>query len=299
MAKRQETVLQEPAPVLLDHLAQLAAADQRDDRARGRAGGAGCAMAFGALVGFFFLLPVLGAMSPALGILGALASLGLLVGAILSWIRWHRLTAADLDNERLQIARDFLGLLAQDLSQKSPVSLTLRHGDSVQFGTKSNERREGGIFAGVNHSEHEDAWLSVGGRLQDGSVFRLSVTRFIKRKAKPKRKYTKTNDRIRDEIRLALRVPADHYPHLERLQAALPADRLTQHAMMSLTSFRQEAATVRVEATTLPWGQISLRSGSRQLNAEHRLNGTRLASLMAFLYAGLSRCRDEAPPAAS
>jgi hypothetical protein len=136
-------------------------------------------------------------------------------------------------------------------------------------------------------------------RLQDGCVLRLTITRTIKRKAKPKRKYTKINDRVQDEVQVALRVPADRYPHLDRMQTALPADRLPGNAHMTLTGCRVLAQTVALQARTLQWQRVTRRGGTSEVGAGYRVTGNSLASLMAFVYAGLSRCRaEEAAPGA-
>jgi len=147
----------------------------------------------------------------------------------------------------------------------------------------------------VQASEYEDPWLTLSGRFQDGSLFKLCATQSGKRKRKPKRKYTKIKDRVQEEVSLVLRVSPEVYPHLERLQASLLPERLRHSARLEINAVQVEGPVVRVRVETGPFGRMVGRSGESTFNNELKLNGEKVIGLFAFLFAGLSHCRVDAP----
>lgn len=284
MAIRQESVHQGTPADLISQLAALEAQDAEGDARRARVGGMSCLLFVGVVVCIF-----VGVNLPGLGGVLLFVGLAVLVAAIVTTARYFKLQAADLDGDRLRLAREFVSMLAEDLSEKAPVSVTLRHGDAAQFAPATNQRTVGG----TRYADYQDVWLTLRGRLQDGAMLRMSVTRVVKRKSKSKRKYTKINDRIHEQIKLALRLPTERYPHLDRLQSVLPADRLGGQARMQLTGFRVNGPSVQAVVATFPWASNTLRSGKSEAHPENKLTSDKLVSLMAFLYAGVNRCRAE------
>lgn len=200
----------------------------------------------------------------------------------------------DLDDERLEMARDLLTSLRPDLSEKSPVEVVIRHGDMFRFGTTANQRSEGNWMSGrVNYSDHEDTWLSFRGRMADGSTLKLEVSTSAKRKSKPKRKYTKINDRMRDEVEVVLRVPEGQYPHLERLEGALRPDLLQQNGQMTASGLSLQPGLVRLSATPGMRTGFSGRGGRSENGPKIQVR--HMVSVLAFLYGGLGACRGETP----
>jgi hypothetical protein len=170
----------------------------------------------------------------------------------------------------------------------------------VKFGRPTEQRTEGGWFGGkIHHQEFQDPWMRLSGRLQDGSAFRLSIEQCVKRKSKPKRKYTKITDRLQDEVTLMVRVPAEVYPHLARLQGVLHPERLAGHVGLHLEALQTEGETVRVKASTGTFTKQVLRYGSPETGQEHKIHSSKIVGLLAFVYAGLSHCRVGADPAAA
>lgn len=296
MAKqRQVTTLTGPPAEVLRTLAQVRIADAAadDERARRQKKGglltcSGCALLFGSVFLFGIFFP-LGLAAVAIG--GPLALLG--------WghlRRAGRLAELDLDNERLAVASELLDLLRPDLSDKKPVTLTLAHGPAASWAPATNQRTEGTWLSGKTHfSEFEDTWLRVGGRFQDGSSFRLTVEEAMKRKAKPKRKYTKTTDRSREKVTLLLRVSPAFYPHLENLQPALRPDRLLAGAGLTVTQSRIQGPAIRLQAVTGLHTRQVLRHSQPESGREHRVTSAKLIGMLAFVFAGLSHCRAGAP----
>ncbi len=277
MATRQETVLRGTPPLLLAQLGLVSAQDRVVESRRRLTAWLGWLLL---IAGFVILFS------------GSPIGLVLLVAAIVVFIVWRGYRSADLDNDRLQLVQGLISIIQDDLSETTPAELTLRHGSCVQYGTASNQRTEGSWATGrVQLSEHEDTWLNFKARLRDKSSLQLTVTELDKRKAKPKRKYTKTMDRIREKIALTVRVPTDRYPHLERLQEALRTDQLQTHAGLTVTGIRTEPpSVVRLGAISGEFIRRTLRSGTSLVGQENQLTADKLASLMLLVYAGLSRC---------
>lgn len=290
-AARQVTTLQGTAPELIAQLSSLRSQDTTNDAARQRfgcLGGAG--IIIGIAGGFFSLL--MAAERGAVGLLGLVVAALLLAGGIYCTVRWNQLRTVDLDSPRLDLVQELLVALGQDLSDKKPLTLTLAHGDCFQFGRVTDQRSEGTWMTGkVDISAREDTWLELGGRLQDGSVFKLSVTESGKRKSKPKRKYTKIQDRIKEEVSVLLRVSPEVYPHLDKLQNTVHPDRLQGNTYLHLDRLQVEGGVVRLRAETGLYVRRILRSSRPETGQENRLTAAKLVSLLAFLYAGLSHCR--------
>lgn len=291
MATRQVTTLQGTAPELIARLSSLRSQDTSNDAARTRFGCLGGALIVIAVAAGFFSL-VMAAEFGAVGLLGLLVAALLLAGGIVSTVKWNQLRAVDMDSPRLDLVQELLLTLAPDLSDKKPLTLTLAHGDCFQFGKVNEQRSEGTWMTGkVDIQSREDTWLDLGGRLQDGSVFKLSITEVGKRKSKPKRKYTKIQDRIHEQIALLIRVSPEIYPHLERLQNAVHPERLQGNTLLHLEGLQVEGNVIRIRAETGLYVRRVLRSSRPETGQENRVNAGKLVSLMAFLYAGLSHCR--------
>jgi hypothetical protein len=296
MATRQVTVLQDTMPNLLTRLQLVRGGDAVNDRQRTRSGWLGGTLLTLGILGGFFSLVLLGTYLP-LGLFALLVSGLLLIGGIVFLVQFNQLKAADLDNDRLALAQELLETLAPDLSPKRPLHLSLWHGDCFHWGTVTGKRTEGYWLTGrTTYSEHADRWLSLSGRLQDGSVFKLSVTQSGKRKSKAKRKYTKMHERSEERVRLSLRVPPALYPHLDRLQGALLPDRLQGHAGLILRAFQVQGNVVRLTAESGLFVRQVLRYSRPEGGHEHRMTAGKLVSLLAFLYSGLSHCRPNASP---
>jgi hypothetical protein len=307
MAERQITHLQAMPDELLAQVSTAQTQDVIGDQERVAVGNTtakfGCTG--GALTFFSFF--VMGFFLP-LGLLMLAVGVVLLIVAFVFGRRKAKLDEYDLDNDRLQLVRELIEVLKPDFSDKKPLRLMLAHGSSVKFGTASNQRTEGTWMTGkVDYCEYEDPWFRLSGRFQDGTVFRLGIQQSVKRKSKPKRKYTKVSDRLRDKVTLALRVPPAVYPDVAPLNTVLDPARLGSHVGLSVVALQAQGHSVRISATTGVFMKQILRSGSPESGAENKVHSSKIVGLLAFVYAGLSHCRvgaqaapapDPAPPAA-
>ena len=290
---RQITNFQGSADEILPQLQVTAARDAVGDEERRKVGnkvgwltGGGCV----SLIASFFFL----GMFPPLGVLLIIACVVLFVFAAIFGKQKAGLDKLDLDNDRLALAQELLRSLSADLETKRALALTLCHGAATEKGQKTEEHTEGSWLTGkVTTSDFEDAWLRLGGRLADGSIFRLQVTQETKRKSKPKRKYTKISDRSREKIQLSLRVSQQRYPHLERLQSSLNPQLLANHVALQVCGFQSGGNVIRLAARTLPYSSVKGRYGTAQNGQETKLNTGKVLGLLAYLYGGLSNCGPE------
>jgi hypothetical protein len=254
---------------------------------------------FGALLALFIALAVV--MAIVAGISG-IAPLWVVVILFIGAAVWAGTTRAayqakDLEDAKLAFSRYVFEAIAADLAPKKPVTVQIRHGDMFQHGIRTSHRTEGSWLTGqVEFSEYQDPWFQLRGQLQDGSLLRVGVTRSGKRKRKPKRKYTKLYDRVGDKIAVSVRVPEGAYPHLERLQNALATDRLVVKAALTPAPVQVRDRIIRLAATTGLYTKRTLRYSTPETGAENRIDGYKVLSLLAYLFAGLTHCH--AGPAA-
>lgn len=209
-----------------------------------------------------------------------------------------QMEAQDLDRPRLEMVRLLLQTLAPDLSPKKPVSITIRHGDTTKAGQTTGETREGNLLSGCYVSEYTDNWLTFGGRLNDGSVFRLMVTRNVKRKRKPKRKYSKITDRAQEKVVLLVRLPSVAYPNLATVPPELDAAKLARRAGLTVSQCAFQNGSLRLTAITGVHLRQTLRYSSPESGQSNVVDTPKLISVFAYLFSGLSHHRVQGTPAA-
>lgn len=293
---RQITNLQGTPDQILPQLQVVRSQDAVGDAERRREGtklgwftGLGCAAIFGS----FFLLGIF----PPLGVVGMVIGGVLLVFAVIVGRKKSALDKLDLDNDRLALVQEMVQSLTADLRAGRPLALTLCHGNAAEKGIKTEEHKEGTWLTGtVTTSDFEDDWLRLRGRFSDGSIFRIQVTQETKRKSKPKRKYTKVTDRNREKVQISLRVSAQRYPNLERLNQILNPQALANHVGLQVCGLQATGNVVRVVARTWPYTQRRLRYGTQQAGQENKLSTGKVLGLLAFIYGGLSNCGPDLPP---
>lgn len=294
--ERRVTTLHGFVPELNAQLEALEGQDHVEDQQRAelRKGVAwtlapGCLILVGGLFSILFL--------PLISCVAVPAAIVLVVIGMRRQRALSRLQRQDLDSDRIRMAQQLLTSLQPDLSVKKGVTLTLKHGDAVTFGVASAERAEGNLLTGKTYfTGHTDSWITVGGRLADGSVFRLSVTRVVKRKKKPKRKYTKITDRCRDKATLLVRLPAAVYPQLGDTLPYLRRDRLASHAGMVVTSCVIHNGNLRLTAMTNLHSKQKLRYSNTESGVRNQMDYPKLRSLLACAFSALSHHRATPTP---
>lgn len=316
MQERSTTRLTGSAEQLRAELERLKVDDTRTDAVReahSRKAGGGCMITFLLGIGAFFLFSV----TPLLGVVAAIAAVVVAVGTGQHYAAQQKLAKIDLDAPRLAVAEGLLKLLAEDLSPKKALSLTLQHGPCDRFGKKLSEE-SGSVFGSVRISEHEDDWFELSGTLTDGSVFRLRVCCHLKRKAKPKRRYTKISDRTTDEVLLSIRAPQSTYSNLESFEARLPREQFTRQTGMHIKRIAVRGPVIRLSAVTGVRSSQIGRAGTQSIGTQHAIalgvsppqhsrghdpqnigmdhtiSSTKLMGVFVCAYAALSHCRASA-----
>jgi hypothetical protein len=170
---------------------------------------------------------------------GAVIAGGLLFVGIffaVAWLRkysFHRKT--DVENKRYELAGELLRYLGVDIKPESEVELRIDFHN--YYNTAYRTERVG------NSSTYQLPWLSMSGKFADGNRFEFSAELKVKRKEKPKRKYTKVKEDATQELtlELALRNPpadsalSDHLltvppPPLDRYRAQVHGGKLILRA---------------------------------------------------------------------
>jgi hypothetical protein len=271
-AARQETVLQGLPPDLSRQLTDLARQAGANQKRAKIMGGSATAATVATVVSFFF--------SWQLGV-------ALLIAAIVLWVMFASAPMRGLDLERVALARDVVDVLAADASTKSPMVVTVRHGDMFRFGEVKDRDKTGS----VETIRAEDTWLSLRTRMQDRSALRLEVGQSGKQKSKQKRKYTRSQAQMVDEIAVTLRVPSDRYPDLSRLTAFLEPQKLRQGTSLTVGRVQVAEQTVRFSAVSGTHTRSTGRGGATSTgNAAHRITPEKILGALAYLYGGLSQC---------
>jgi len=159
---------------------------------------------------------------PLLGIPAALLFVGLLVSAIVCGSHYSKYSRMNLENRRYASVTAILKYLSRDMAPDATVDVR------IDFNSYLDPRfisanSPAGIFGSVSSKSFKLPWLTLAGKLLDGSRFQLSAMILGKRKEKRKRKYTKVREGFRERVALSLAVKAAKFPKLAELPARLQA----------------------------------------------------------------------------
>ncbi|WNG55372.1 hypothetical protein F0U59_11720 [Archangium gephyra] len=283
-----------PCPQVLEDLQQLEKIDALREKQQARATKVGTlTLAAGVLCLFvgFMVMDGEGVGMPLTWAGTALTLVG--IGAFIVRARHQRL---NLENRRYELASRLVGLLQADIAPDEPVTLELdlrpaTHADKYQNESKTR--------SGWNVKHYLDTWLSLQGRLLDGTHFRVEMTERTQ-----ERKRTKTNVRGKTKyqskqksdalLRVRLRVKPERYQHLERFGAR------AKGAMQLLKGTQLKDLTVEADRVDMtlhlasPWaaGEEPPPSGT----GPAPLNGQRvvaMALLSLYQLLNLSRALDK------
>jgi hypothetical protein len=290
---------QAPCARVLEELQQLRDLDGVHEKRQSGAFNIGCGtMIIGALMGFFGLVTADADGDPGLlpFLLGG-AVLLILVG-IVAFVMRGRYERLNLENRRYQLVSQTVGLLQADISPEEPVSVEL---DLRPDTDPDKLRNEGRTRTGWKVKYYLDPWLSLQGRLLDGTHFRLEMTERVEVRSR-----TKTNARGKTKhkskqfsdalLRVRLRVKPERYQHLGRLGSQ------AKGAVQILKGTRLKALTLeadRVDMTLLvesPWIAVSEPGPNPGSTSPGPLNGPRvvaMALLSLYQILNLSRALDK------
>lgn len=297
LSKERVYRAQAPCARVLEDLQQLRDLDGTHEKKQSGAFNIGCGtMIIGALMGFFGLSTADGDSGLFPFLLGG-AVLLILVGIVAFTLR-GRYERLNLENRRYQMVSHVVGLLQADISPEEPVSVEL---DLRPDTDPDKLHNEGRTRTGWKVKYYLDPWLSLQGRLLDGTHFRLEMTERVEMRSK-----TKTNARGKTKhkskqfsdalLRVRLRVKPERYQHLGQLGSQ------AKGAVQILTGTRLKALTLepdRVDMTLLvesPWFAVSEALPDSGSASTATLNGPRVvatALLSLYQILNLSRALDK------
>lgn len=203
-----------PASQVLADLQVLRGLDAEMEKKQARAGTVGCTTA---LLGLGLLL-LSTALVPLAPLFAGAAAL-LLLTALISGIRRFVHKRLNLENRRYELVSRLLELLRADIAPSEPLTLEL---DLRPDTHAAKFHREGETRTGWKVKHYLDPWLSLQGRLLDGTHFHVELTERVEERSrwkknsrgKSKHKTKKLSDAI---ARVQLRVKPERYQHLGRL----------------------------------------------------------------------------------
>ncbi len=191
------------------------------DRHSERKANSGCAQAVIGVLGIFFGF-VTAAVTEQPAFL--LISLGAVVWILLSLARYFLSKKSDFENRRYELLAKVVELLSKDMSPDAQLDLALNllpQNDKSKFTHK-------GKAGHWNVQHYHDSWLSLEGRLLDGTKFSLHLAEKhqarsrMKRSSRGKMKY-KSKSKNSSEATLFLKVKAEKYPQLAALGEGVQA----------------------------------------------------------------------------
>ncbi|AKJ01129.1 hypothetical protein ATI61_114162 [Archangium gephyra] len=242
-----------PCPQVLEELQQLGQLDAHHEKKQARATTVGrVTLAAGVLCLF---VGMLGMSGEGIGMPLAWGGTVLALVGITAFILRSRYQRLNLENRRYELTWRVVWLLQADISPDEPVTLEL----DLRPATHSDKyQNEGSTRSGWTVKHYLDPWLSLQGRLLDGTHFRLEMTERVQL-----RNRTKTNARGKMKskskqlsaafLRVRLRVKPERYQHLERLGSS------ARGAVQMITGTQIKNLTVeadRVDMTLhlrIPW----------------------------------------------
>lgn len=269
---------------LLRKLEQAQADDAAAEKTIRKAGCTGALLFFGGIVGFFGSAFAVDAGLPAFVFV---VPAGMIVAAVVFFVKAARLSKYDLDNRKLECAVGLLRMLRADTPQQSDVEMEVDFRPYKDGGKLVDQQKESG-FGGVRTFRYEHPWLSLSGALADGTRYKLAVVETVNRKEKPKRKgRVKLKERTKSSIQLQLRPKPGKYG-----EAAAVADVLKQTAPrppLSLKSVRAAGPRVAAVLETGQHVRVTARRGAGEQGEENVLNTDALLSALLWAYDGLGR----------
>lgn len=168
-------------------------------------------------------LPPHTARVAAIGWLGA--------GVALFLLHRHR-RRANTENRRYALAHAVLSVLRRDMAPDEPVRLRLDLRPPNISAKLANTTKQDVFGGAARVGRFVDPWLSLQGRLLDGTRFALSLTQAttVKNVVKGRKNKFKTKTKSKERATLELRVKPDKVPGLERVaQRAQGALQLARH----------------------------------------------------------------------
>ncbi|MFY0564756.1 hypothetical protein ACN28E_12950 [Archangium lansingense] len=271
-----------PCTQVLEDLQRMGKLDAIKEKQQGRAFNVGCGTLVAATLLLFVGFVVVEDFE--LSVVMLWSGGGLALVGIVAFILRSRYERLNLENRRYELVSHTVGLLQADISPDEPVTLELDLRPETHSDKYKNDSR---TRSGWNVKHYLDPWLSLQGRLLDGTHFSLEMTERIqmrkRTKTTPRGKTKFQNKRKSDALlRLRLRVKPERYQHLARIGSQ------AEGAMQILKGTRLKDLSVdpdRIDLTLVvdsAWRAGDAPSSQPQTHGPPELNGVRVVA-MAFL----------------
>ena len=225
--------------------------------------------------------------APALVVLPILTGILTLVMGIISSIQYAKWKKENIEDRRLELVTQLFAVLGRDIPRRAKCAVNVSFDDYRTHGTQVSLDKEG-MFGSLKRYKYEDTWFTARGMLYDSNRFKITITQNVHRKEKAKRKYTKINERIQEEITLLLKVSPESYPNVDRLAPALQA---TVFEGLQVTRMLAEGNLLRITCATPPATRLQGRYGTNASGWENLATGDTVLRLFLAVYGKLQECR--------
>ncbi|HQK94451.1 MAG TPA: hypothetical protein PLD23_13145 [Armatimonadota bacterium] len=264
---------------LVDHLAQVEAGDAMAERAKKRSGW-GIFLCILVGIAGLAVLP-----QPANLVVGALALAGF-VACIVWYLRQSRV---DYEDRKLDVARQLLQVLGQDIPRKAKCHLVIRDGAFTPL-----EREE---LGGRRKEADTQRWLELRGGLHDGTAFGIAIDQTERRllKLKPGKGWRQKRCAVQETVTLKLRLDAGCYPAAPSLGALVGSQVEGGLTVSRVRMPSAESPALSIEAEG-PIGALAAqvyRAGNTGFHQgpDPRLSAAHVLGLMAHVWTHLGQSR--------
>jgi hypothetical protein len=188
----------------------------------------------------------------------------------------------DAEDRKLHLPTHLLHVLRQDMADDAPVALSLDLRPYKQPDCLQDQAKEDG----VRRYKYQQQWLRLSAKLRDKSQLELEITDRVSRKEKPKRKYTKVKEGIREALSLTVKAPAGtEAPEPSALEQSL---RLPPGEWgLRVTGVKASNRTVRLQAQSDLVQKVHARYGV-QGNGNELVEAEGVLMLILATYQGLA-----------
>jgi hypothetical protein len=259
---------QAPSARVLQALETLRQLDTESERKSSETGSWGC----GALLAAFACLWIAGFLMAKHGtaaLLVFLLAIALGISGTLFANKHAHHDRLNLENRRYELVSQLMELLRVDIAPDEPLALALDLRPDTSPQKRRGERR---TPTGWTVKSFLDPWLSLQGRLLDGTHFRVEMTERVEERTKPKRKRVNTR-RYSDAIaKVQLRVKPERYSQLGKLgPRARDAVQLPEGTRLKSLAVEEDRLTLTVLIDS-PW--------AAQGDKSTRVNASRVLAMM-------------------
>ena len=116
----------------------------------------------------------------------------------------------------------------------------------------------------------------------------MTITQNVRRKEKAKRKYTRINERVSEEVTLTLKVAPEYYRNCASLETAL---RPGEWQGLRITRVLAREGLVRVSCETAEALRRTDRTGTHHSQWDSLADGDTALRLFLYVYGQLENCR--------